>query len=423
MALVVLGAILVAPGTASAATISISPLCGGNDVALDITADGLPPGQDLYLQSRRPNGDIDTMGSYADPRGHLEDVFDIYLGNSPGAWISVHSYGTNTQHIVTWYEVGCATFSASPNVLVETPGAQPFTVTLKGFQPGRPVEISTPGLPPVTVRPAKGDFTGTVTFPRQPACGRSVLTARQRTDDPDPPKPPDGPDITVYAAAAAAPGPDRMRTVPVVVLCPKLSITPTTVTDSALPGPATVTGTDWVPSRPLQLTIGGAALATVTPARDGSFTSAVRLPRLACGPQTLVAQQVIPKPPLTLRRTATVTVRCTPAFLAVNPAVTPDGSVTTASGAGFTPGRTVRLEWIDLDNRPLGDAGTVLVGAGGTFLHPCLVLPNSLLGTRRLRAIEVPAPGDPVAGKTGTADLLVVPSTMQRGRDQLLERG
>jgi hypothetical protein len=213
---------------------------------------------------------------------------------------------------------------------------------------------------------------------------------------------------------------ERVRTVTLAVFCPRLTVTPGALADSDLPGAVDVAGTGWMPVRPVRLSLGGTTFVTD---RTGTFTGKAPLPRLACGPHLVNAEQVSAKPELVLRRSATITVTCTPAFLAVDPAVTPAGMVTTAAGAGFTAGRTVRLEWIDVEGRPLGDAGTTRVGVGGTFLHACLVLPNSLLGTRRLRAVEVPAAGDPVAARNGVADLLVVPSAMERGRGQFLERG
>jgi hypothetical protein len=430
---VALGAVLTAPGATAAApaTISVTPTCGLSSVTLQVTADGVPRGQDLYLLATRPNGDTTFVDSYGDPAGHLADEMVLQLGRAPGAWISVHSYGSDARHAQTWYSVGCARFAAQPRLLVERPGRQAFAVDLSGFQGGMPIELTIPGVPPVSVAPnADGSFTGTVTFERQPPCGRSTITATQRTADPDPP----APDIELASPvtpAAAAPPAGETRTValPVTVFCPRLTVTPTALADSALPGPADVAGTGWVPLRPVTLTIDGKPLGTVTPDRvNGDFAGPVWLPRLGCGAHRLEAVQVAqlskpPVAPLTLRKAAAITVSCTPAFLAVDPAVSMAGMVTTAAGAGFVAGRTVRLEWIDLDARPLGDAGTATVGAGGTFMVPCLVLPNSALGTRRLRAVEVVAPADPVAARTGMADLLVVPSSMERGRDQFLERG
>jgi len=432
---VALGAVLTAPGATAAApaTISVTPTCGPSSVTLQVTADGVPRGQDLYLLATRPNGDTTFVDSYGDPAGHLADETVLQLGRAPGAWISVHSYGSDAKHAQTWYSVGCAAFAAQPRLLVERPGRQPFAVDLRGFQDGTPVELSTSGVPPVSVTPnADGNFTGTVTFERQPPCGRSTITATQRTADPDPP----APDVEIEFAptvtpAAAAPPAGETRTValPITLFCPRLTVTPTALADSALPGPADVAGTGWVPLRPLTLTIDGKPLSTVTPDRvNGDFAGPVRLPRLGCGAHRLEAVQVAqlskpPVAPLTLRKAAAITVSCTTTFLAVDPAVSTAGMVTTAAGAGFVAGRTVRLEWIGLDVRPLGDAGTATVGAGGTFMITCLVLPNSVLGTRRLRAVEVAAPGDPVAARTGMADLLVVPSSMERGRDQFLERG
>jgi hypothetical protein len=106
----------------------------------------------------------------------------------------------------------------------------------------------------------------------------------------------------------------------------------------------------------------------------------------------------------------------------VDPAVVPAGNTTTAAGAGFVPGRTVRLEWRSLDGRLIGDACSATVGPGGTFLETCLVLPNSPLGARRMRAVEAVPPGDPMAGRTAAADLLIVPGTMERGRGRFLQR-
>jgi hypothetical protein len=438
---VALGAVLTAPGASAAAppTVTVTPTCGGPTTTLQVSADGLAPSQYFYVVATRPNGDAFYTTASSDRSGHLGAALRVVLGNAPDATVAVVNYRSNVTQAETHYTVGCAVFDADPRRLVEQAGPQRMAIRLGGFQPGQPVELSIPGVPPVAVTPDKGGrFAGTVTFARQPACGRGTITATQRTVDPDPPTPP--PDIEFAPTAALSPvaapaaaalpaGRTRVLSLAIVLYCPRFALAPASLRDSALPGPVTLTGTDWVPLQPVSLTVDGKPLGTVTPSRaGGNFGGPTRLPRLGCGPHRIEALQLIEvdegtRPPLTLRKQATLTVTCTPAFLTVDPAVTPAGMVTQAAGAGFVPGRTVRLEWIDLDARPLGEAGTAVVGAGGTFLTTCLVLPNSALGTRRLRAVEVPAGGDPVGARTGLADLLVVPSAMDRGRGRFLERG
>ena len=227
-------------------------------------------------------------------------------------------------------------------------------------------------------------------------------------------------------------GEDRSAAVSLIVYCPTLTVGPATLPDTALPGTGTTAGTGWVPSRPINFTIDGRPLVTVTPGKSGEFAGPLRLPRLGCGEHRIEARQVVeqrsPKPlPLTstlvLSRTGTITVTCAKAALLVDPTVTAAGMVTAATGTGFVAGRQVRLEWVTPDGRLLGEAATATVSSAGTFVATCLVLPNSELGTRSLRAVEVPPATDPVAARTGAADVLIVPSTMERGRERFLQRG
>ncbi len=254
--------------------------------------------------------------------------------------------------------------------------------------------------------------------PSSSATGSPPATGTPSPSFSDPPTPPRGE--------------DRSAAVSLIVYCPTLTVGPATLPDTALPGTGDAAGTGWVPGRPIDFTVDGRALVTVTAGKSGEFRGSLRLPRLGCGEHLIEARQVVaqraaeplPQPsPLVLSRTGTITVTCTKASLLVDPTVTPAGMVTAATGTGFVAGRQVRLEWVGPDGRLLGEAATATVGSAGTFVATCLVLPNSDLGTRSLRAVEVQPATDPVAARTGTADVLVVPSTMERGRERFLQRG
>jgi hypothetical protein len=437
VAALLLGTALSVPSAsaAPAPTIEMSPACAGGNVTLTVTARGLDGVRGrLLIKSRRPNGDTGYGYFGHIVSGTATGTIGLQLGRSPGAWISIYQYidGPGQDLATAWYPVGCARLAAAPRRLGERPGPQQFGYAISGFQGQVPVELSLPGIAPVSVQPnADGVAQGTVTFARQPACGPSTLTARQQTHDPDQPTP-EGPDLEFAPAAAAFPaGVDRVVSVSLMVHCPRLTVGPASLPDSALPGTGTAAGTGWVPARPVGLTVDGRPLDPVTPGEAGQFRGPLRLPRLGCGPHRIEARQVVdlgadkplPRPaPLILASAASITVTCTAAVLTVDPTVTPAGMVTTATGAGFVAGRTVRLEWTALDGRLLGEAATT-TGTTGSFVTTCLVLPNTELGTRRLRAVELPAAGDPVGARVGQADVLIVPSTMERGRERFLQRG
>jgi hypothetical protein len=319
--------------------------------------------------------------------------------------------------------VSCSTpfVSALPQVLAEKAGPQQLDVKISGFLQGIGVKLSLPGviLNPDTVEPTRANpGEATVTLNHQPKCGESTLTAAQVGG---------GGEFPV----------NRTANTSVYVFCPRLTATPGSLPDTALPGKVTTSGTGWVPNQKIQLLMDGKAVATITPGDNGNLAESPKLPRSACGKHQLEAVQVTAAdadpdsthlPPLladfVLRAKATVTVVCTPAFLAVNPGVVVDGNATEAAGVGFTPGRTVLLEWAYEDGARLGDACEAKVSAGGTFIVNCLVLPNTALGMRLLRAVEIVPPGDPVAARKGEAPLLVVPGSMDRGHTsgRFLER-
>jgi len=384
--------------------------------------------------------------------GEFQTQVQFNLRNGPAARISVYHFSAESEIAETWYLAGCAGIAVQPRIVAERPGPQPVRMRLAGFQPNVPVRLTTADgirIRPAQVTPANGrPFEVQATLDPQPRCETPTpITATQHNVDPDVYVPPEvefapsafeeAPLVVAPAALALAPEPPpRQATAQIHVICPRFSATPTTFADSALPGSTRVTGTDWYPGLPVTLTLDGKQLTSITLGRgDRDFNQDVKLPRLNCGQHKLAAGQVAdvggekrvaqlaPEDTLVLRKEVTITVTCTPAFLAVEPAVTPAGMTTTAAGAGFVAGRTIKLDWVDLNGRSLGEAGTAEVSGGGTFLVTCLVMPNSELGTRRLRAVEVPAAGDPVTARSGQADLLVVPSAMERGRHRFVERG
>ncbi|MCW2503517.1 MAG: hypothetical protein JWO79_1801 [Actinomycetia bacterium] len=318
--------------------------------------------------------------------------------------------------------VDCSTpfLTATPQAMVKKAGAQKIAVRISGFLQGLPVTLAVPGtvVTPATLTPSRTDpGSGTVTLGKQPACGTTTMTATQvRT----------GGEFPVNRAASVV----------LTVFCPDFAVNPATVPDTALPGKVGSSGKNWVPNMDVQVLVDHRSIGTVKPGDTGVITAAqLSVPRSACGAHVVEAVQVVAPDadpekthlpvldaPLQLRATATLTVACTPAFLSVDPPVVGDGNTTVAAGVGFTPGRSVQLTWAYLDGTPIADACTTAVSPGGTFLVTCLVLPNSPMGPRLLKAVETVPPGDPVRARFGQADLLVVPGSMTPKHHRFLER-
>lgn len=391
--------------------LTAEPACGRSTVtASQETKDNEEPpsGPDIELKSFS-TGPSSTVGSAPKALAMAPMALAPALPTPP------------RREVQTTVNVLCPTFAADPTTFANATMPSPTTVSGRDWVRLVPVQFSVDnGNPFGTATPDRKDgaFRTEVTVPRL-NCGPHQLKAVQiirRGEEGD-----ERPPLVV-----------TMETT-VTVLCPRLAANPNTLPDTALPRNVGVTGGDWSPLAPVQFTLDGQPVpGTVTPNQDGgTFRTDLKLPRRDCGPHTLEAVQVVAQNPdgiegpprtLELRAQATITVTCGMASLAVNPAVTPESTTTTAAGAGFVPGRAVRLEWLDVGGRPMGEACTTSVSSGGTFLVTCLVMPNSGLGPRRLRAVEVPAAGDPVGARTGVADLLVVPGSMIPGRVRFLER-
>lgn len=96
----------------------------------------------------------------------------------------------------------------------------------------------------------------------------------------------------------------------------------------------------------------------------------------------------------------------------LNPGVTPPGRVTSVTGAGFPPGRTVTVRFLEA----VGTA-TATVGQDGTFLASLLIFPKATVGTR-----TVVATVDAVAPEiSADKPLLVVSATV--GPAEFVVRG
>jgi hypothetical protein len=452
-AVAVLGAVLTATNTANAApTISLSKPCGASETTLTVSGAGLAPAQaGLYVYAHRQNGDYVTAAPVRVDAGGRYSVtigFDVgQRGQDPAApAVHITLYGRGGQLASTWYFVGCARLDVSPRYTQQRGGALPLTVDFREFAPDTPAQLTVAGLPPAApVLPRAGI---TFTLDRVPGCGQNAITARQKTIDRKIPTPLPDVDFApsaprLRAALAPIPGaPDRVATSSIFVFCPRLAAQPNTFGDTALPGVTTVSGDDWLPSSarmpiPVRLSLDGANIGgDIHPdPKTRRFAARVTLPRSRCGTHRLTAVQTYQPPndpslraaamaaePLVLSAETTVTVKCAQAQLTLTPTVTEAGRTIEAAGAGFVAGRSVKLEWVNLENLPIGDAGTVTAGPDGKFTFGTLILPNSDLGTRRLHALDLPAAGDLSGAREGFADLLLVPGSMERGRTRFLER-
>ncbi|MDQ1658603.1 MAG: hypothetical protein QOD41_3686 [Cryptosporangiaceae bacterium] len=434
--------VLTTPGPASAAgALTLDRYCGPAEGSVTITVTGSGVfGGTVYLI--RPNGDRVGGGPAVQNRatGAITGTFGFDVtstGNdnpAPPA-IAVYFMARGAKDpLRAWYTVGrgtiCGAVNGSPQDSAYQPGGTNVGVTVWAFSPLTPVTVTVPGAAPVTVKPDLNG-TGQVVVPTDGlTCGANRITATQAAIDEKPGTPPIGfaaPPVNALNKPGLDP-PPRTASTSITVYCPTIAVAPSQFGDTALPGPASVSGSGWYVHNtavPVQFALDGVAVGQATPNATGHVSGRIRLPRAQCGVHTLAAVQAYDNGDgfsITLTAQATVTVRCAAAELAVDPPVAGAGRTVDAIGGKFVPGRTVTLEWTLPDGTPLGDAGSAVTEADGTFRVTILVMPNSDLGARKLHALETPPAGDPVGAREGFADVLIVPGSMAPGRHHFLER-
>jgi hypothetical protein len=446
-----LGLLAAAPATHALAglppepTMSLSQRCGpetGGQV--DVTMNDIPAGQTVYFALNDGVHGAVVLTDAPAGAGHrtltipalLPDVYGIEM------WLVAPGEEFGSEADFASYQVPCPSVTVAPAHLARGEGPLTLRLTADGypnFGDGVHVVFRLDGQQIADRSPSDpGPTRAVATLPAVPDCGSHEIST-------DYAEPPDAPDGIVTKASTT-----------LVVTCPTLTSTPSSLQQSSLPGNVQVTGDGWNETGDVTLSIDGAPVATATTDGAGRFATAVPLAARPCGSVAIVAVQT-PRPvpvgaaaaPSVPVPTATTTVQVTclttppadptpptaptpptpptgpnpptgpkpptkPAPTLVADPVVSSGGVARASGHGFTPGATVRLEWV-LPDASIAPGGiTTVVAADGSITVSCLVLPHALLGPRTLRAEQDAA--------VASAPVLVVNGPMEPGRDRLLGR-
>jgi hypothetical protein len=320
------------------------------------------------------------------------------------------------------YQVPCPSVTVAPAQLALHEGPLTLNLTSVGYFGRADVVFALDGREIARTRPRLGLASSNAVLPAVPDCGSHEISSQQ-THAPE--------DFDTTAQTT------------LVVTCPTITPTPSSVPQASLPSSVAVTGAGWDLGSDVALSIDGAVVATATADDAGQFTATVPLAARPCGtvavlgveparPVTAVSAAVVPGP----RAATSVEVTCPtitptqppppppppadptpptrPAPTLVADPVVSSGGVALATGHGFTPGATVRLTWVLPDASIAPGGQKALAASDGSITVSCMVLPHARLGPRTLRAVE--------GGGVASAPVLVVNGPMEPGRDRLLGR-
>jgi hypothetical protein len=427
MAVVATGATLVATAPVADAvvpppppTMTVDPRCGdGGPSTVRLAGENLPAGRTLrvVVDGNQLGFVTSTAGGAVDaavPLPALPDQLHVIAlqqdvsFEGPAVWQNV---------VQRPYQVPCPAVAAIPDRLAQRPG--PFQLRLRatGFHFPTDVVFRLDGAVVGSRRPDLGVAVLVLDLPAVPACGSHPVDVSQ----------PRAPRALLSTASSA-----------LVVTCPTLQADPSSVPDSSLPAPVTVTGTGWDVKAAVTLTVDGAPGPTTTTDGDGRFSAPVQIPTRPCGGTVpVVATEVLPGAAPSSRPTAStgVAVTCSPTpttppptdppveeevpeaqppVLVADPVVA-SGAAARAFGSGFAPNQAVTLGWLLPDGTTAPGAASVRTDAQGGFTVFVLVLPHARLGPRDLVA-------EPAAGVPARAAVLVVNGPMEPGGNRLLGR-
>ena len=263
-------------------------------------------------------------------------------------------------------DLGCAAASVSPSLVGSQQLPATFAVTPQNFPAPGGFTLTVDGTPQAFTPGAAGtlDFTGS------PSCGAHQVTLSQTFD---------GQPISASAQ--------------ITVLCPRITLTPSSIPLASQPATVTVTGTQFHADQPVSISLNGAVVGSVVTGEDGNFSVPITARGLDCAAHQVTAaeQPTAGGPAFLFSASALLLVTGCTSSLAVNPAVLEPGQVTRVTGTGFAPGVPVVLTWqLPGGTPPLGTL-TVTPDGGGNISGFFLVMPGDMLGPRRLVAAQ---PGD-----------------------------
>ncbi len=274
----------------------------------------------------------------------------------------------------------CASISVSPSLVGNQQLPATFAVTPQNFPEPGGFTLTVDGTPQAfTTTPGGGlDFTGS------PSCGAHQVTLSQMFDE------------QVISATAQ-----------ITVLCPQITLTPSSIPLASQPATVTVTGSQFHANQPVSISLDGTVVGSTVTDETGSFSLSITAAGLDCAAHQVTAaeQATAGGPAFLFSATATLQVTGCALALAVDPTVLEPGQLTKVTGTGFAPGTLVTLAWQQPGGAPLLGTATVTAAGDGSVSAFLLVMPGDLTGPRQVVATQ--------GGLKLTADALVEAAPMQ----------
>jgi len=285
----------------------------------------------------------------------------------------------------------CASISVTPSLVGNQQLPATFAVTPQNFPEPGGFTLTVDGTPQAFTTTPGGDldFTGS------PSCGAHQVTLSQTFDE------------QVISATAQ-----------ITVLCPQITLTPSSIPLASQPATVTVTGSQFHANQPVSISLDGTVVGSTVTGETGSFSLPITAAGLDCAAHQVTAaeQATAGGPAFLFSASAPLQVTGCTLALAVDPSVLEPGQLTKVTGTGFAPGTPVTLAWQQPGGVPLLGTATVTAGGDGSISAFLLVMPGDLTGPRQVVATQ--------GGLKLTASALVGAAPMQPAPGgQLVYRG
>jgi hypothetical protein len=263
-------------------------------------------------------------------------------------------------------EAFCPSITVTPPVVGSQQLPVGYTVTPSGFPPSEGGFTMTVDGTPTSFTTDDG---GNLDFTASPSCGTHTVTLSE--------------DFGEQTASASA----QFR-----VLCPAITLTPASFPLATEPQPVQVTGTQFHPDQPVQVTLDGTPVGTTVTNRDGGFGVPITAAGLDCGAHQVTAtEQAAADGGASFLFSASATLQVTNCVLKLTlPPAVVGGEAAHVTGTGFAPGVPVTLTW-----KLPGASGAALPGtlavtpdSGGSIDGHFLIIPPGRLGPRQCVATQ-----------------------------------
>src|SRR6266487_5020082 len=383
-ALLTVGTMLLVASAARADSVTVTPSEALRYTLTQFSVNGITSGEIdqvdvLFNDVLAGRADVNEDGSYS-------GSFSV----PEGAQVNC---GTNTVTIADTFTAGtlatgtlfadCASITVSPDLVGSQELPATFQVVPRSFPAPGGFRLSVDGVPqPFSAAPGGSlDFTGS------PACGQHQVVLAQPFGG------------TIVSASQT-----------ILVLCPRITLTPAAIKQRAQPAQVTVTGTQFHGGQPIAVSVGGRSVGSGVTDGNGDFGIPVTVASLGCGAQPVTAaeQPSAEGPAVLLHASAPLAVTGCPVTrptLAASPQVLEPGMLTHVTGTGFQPNRPVVLSWRLPNGTPLLGSLTVKARGDGRIDTFFMVMLHDLDGARQLVAKQTSTPV--------TANVVVDGGTMQ----------